>query len=113
VTNIPNRKLDILEISNPGTMSLNEIAVDLTCESADFEPASSLSATAEGDEDEPVPGQFRFPTEHYPFPSSSSFSHPRYHVHSGMLRMARAMGDVGKPVQLAVHEALYRNPDYG
>jgi hypothetical protein len=30
-----------------------------------------------------------------------------------MLRMARAMGDVGKPVQLAVHEALYRNPDYG
>jgi len=29
------------------------------------------------------------------------------------LRMARAMGDIGKPVQLAVHEALYRNPDYG
>jgi len=93
-------------------MSLNEIAVDLTCESAEFEPASSLNATIE-DDDVPIPGQFVFPSKHAPLPSSSAFSPPRYHVHSGMLRMARAMGDVGKPVQLAVHEALHRNPDYG
>jgi hypothetical protein len=30
-----------------------------------------------------------------------------------MLRMARAMGDKGKPVQLAVKEALLNNPGYG
>jgi sn1-specific diacylglycerol lipase len=92
-------------------MSLNEIAVDLTCESADFEPASS--STGDGDDDMHVPGQFSFPRKHTRLSSASTFSQPRYHVHSGMLRMARAMGDVGKPVQLAVHEALHRNPDYG
>jgi sn1-specific diacylglycerol lipase len=92
-------------------MSLNEIAVDLTCEPEDFEPATT--STSE-DEDTPVPGQFTFPSApiHSPRETSSTVS-PRYHVHSGMLRMARAMGDVGKPVQLAVHEALYNNPNYG
>lgn len=97
-------------------MSLNEIAVDLTCEPEEFEPASTSSATEE--EDQPLPGQFSFPTTNalprrFRGQSFSSTTQPRYHVHSGMLRMARAMGDVGKPVQLAVHEALHRNPDYG
>jgi sn1-specific diacylglycerol lipase len=87
-------------------MSLNEIAVDLTCESAEFEPASTE------EEEVHVPGRITFPSQHIS-PSSSSFSQLRYHVHSGMLRMARAMGDIGKPVQLAVLEALHRNPDYG
>jgi hypothetical protein len=91
-----------------GTMSLNEIAVDLTCEPEDFEPATT--STSE-DEETPVPGQFTFPSTPIHLPREASS--PRYHVHSGMLRMARAMGDVGKPVQLAVHEALYNNPDYG
>jgi len=35
-----------------------------------------------------------------------------YYVHSGMLRMAKAMGEIGKPVQLAVQEALYHNPGF-
>jgi hypothetical protein len=30
-----------------------------------------------------------------------------------MLKLARAMGDIGKPVHLAVLEALYNNPDFG
>ncbi|KAJ6612161.1 hypothetical protein B0H10DRAFT_1808160 [Mycena sp. CBHHK59/15] len=97
-----------------GTMSLNEIAVDLTCEDEDFEPATTT--VTESDE-HPLPGQFVFPSTssrpqaHVP-PGTSSASPSRHHAHSGMLRMARAMGGVGKPVQLAVHEALLHNPDY-
>ena len=100
-----------------GTMSLNEIAADLTCDPEDFEPATSQ------DDD-------LHPTHHLSarlvFPSgstsnksyrtrsrASSTTSPRYYVHGGMLRMARAMGDPGKPVQLAVREALYLNPGYG
>ncbi|CAK5276119.1 unnamed protein product [Mycena citricolor] len=81
-----------------GTMSLNEIAVDLTCEEEPF-----VVATTGVVEDDPVPGQFAFPRR------SDSTSH---HAHGGMLRMAQAMGGIGKPVQLAVHEALYHNPGY-
>ncbi|KAG5639349.1 hypothetical protein H0H81_004070 [Sphagnurus paluster] len=87
-----------------GTMSLNEIAADLTCDDEEFEPATTM------EEEQPVPGQFAFPSMSQS--CASSTAPPRYHVHSGMLRMARAMGDVGKPVQLAVQEALYTNPDY-
>ncbi|KAK2462270.1 hypothetical protein APHAL10511_005576 [Amanita phalloides] len=70
-----------------GTMSLNEIAVDLTCEPELFKPVISHV-------------------------SSDVTNAPTYHVHGGMLRMARAMGDVGKPVQLAVNEALHHNPEF-
>ncbi|KAG9219484.1 hypothetical protein CCMSSC00406_0005378 [Pleurotus cornucopiae] len=87
-----------------GTMSLNEIAVDLTCDPEEFEP--EITVRLEGDET-PVPGQYSIP-----FPSVAQ-NRPTYHVHGGMLRMARAMGDIGKPVQLAVQEALYKNPGYG
>ncbi|KAF9458009.1 hypothetical protein BDZ94DRAFT_1227039 [Collybia nuda] len=92
-----------------GTMSLNEIAADLTCEPEEFEPAMS-DYSEEGENS--VPGQFAFPSLAHPRSSASSTTHPRYHVHSGMLRMARVMGDVGKPVQLAVQVALYNNPGY-
>ncbi|KAF9268403.1 alpha/beta-hydrolase [Marasmius fiardii PR-910] len=92
-----------------GTMSLNEIAVDLTCESEEFEPAT----TDTSEELEFLPGQFVFPTKSRSRRSSNAtLPAGRYMVHSGMLRMARAMGEVGKPVHLAVHEALYRNPGY-
>ncbi|KAJ7087313.1 hypothetical protein B0H15DRAFT_843485 [Mycena belliarum] len=87
-----------------GTMSLNEIAVDLTCEEEDFEPA--ITTTSEADET-PIPGQFVFSVC-----DASAPQPPRHHAHGGMLRMARAMGGVGKPVQLAVHEALLHNPGY-
>ncbi|KAJ6463222.1 hypothetical protein C8R47DRAFT_1157490 [Mycena vitilis] len=99
-----------------GTMSLNEIAVDLTCEDEEFEPAT----TTELEEDEtPFPGQYAIPDlgsrlkVHFPSASTSSVPpSPPHHAHAGMLRMARAMGGIGKPVQLAVHEALHNNPGY-
>lgn len=104
-----------------GTMSLNEIAVDLTCEDEEFEPATTTMS--EEDEDR-VPGHFSSSPlnpsgklrVNFPSASSSAASgpqSPRYHAHAGMLRMARVMGGIGKPVQLAVHEALLHNPDYG
>lgn len=102
-------------------MSLNEMAADLTCEPEDFVPAVT---TAE--ELEPISGlPCTFPTSNeahglpnstmkYHFPTDNSPLQPQiYQVHSGMLRMARAMGENGKPVHLAVLDALYRNPDYG
>ncbi|KAJ7179596.1 hypothetical protein C8R46DRAFT_887270 [Mycena filopes] len=97
-----------------GTMSLNEIAVDLTCEDEEFEPATTTVAE---DGEEPLPGQFVFPSAssrpQVHFPSGSTTPpQTRHHAHGGMLRMARAMGGIGKPVQLAVHEALLHNPNY-
>lgn len=103
-----------------GTMSLNEIAVDLTCESEDFEPATaSIPETEEeeeGKEEEEImiPGKTNFPKfSTTSIPDTTSTTPPRYHVHSGMLRMARAMGALGKPVQLAVREAMECGPGYG
>lgn len=95
-----------------GTMSLNEIAADLTCDPDWFEPARTPPPS---DLDEPaaIPGFLRFPSK----PPSSEYPPrapgTRYHVHGGMLKLARAMGDIGKPVQVAVKEALYTNPDFG
>lgn len=57
-----------------------------------------------------VSGDYQFPATKLP---SEAMDAPTYHVHSGILRLARAMGDVGKPVQVAIHEALHRNPDFG
>jgi len=112
-----------------GTMSLNELAVYLTCESVEFEPASTnLQSTVEDDDvTEPQPSTLM--PNHFPFPTASSFrrfprqsmssississiSQPRYQAHSGMLKMARMMGEVGKPVHRAVQDALRNNPDY-
>ncbi|KAF8164901.1 hypothetical protein B0H34DRAFT_687065 [Crassisporium funariophilum] len=95
-----------------GTMSLNEIAVDLTCEPELFQPASTPSHSE--DDEDPIPGQFAFPSLSEKGASSSweEGAKQKYHVHGGMLRMAKLMGEVGKPVQLAVLEALYNNLDY-
>ncbi|KAJ2922517.1 hypothetical protein H1R20_g14578, partial [Candolleomyces eurysporus] len=87
-----------------GTMSLNEIAADLTCEPDWFEPAKTPAPT---EDDHRVPGQFRFPSK-----PAERAPGTRYHVHGGMLKLAKAMGDIGKPVQLAVMEALHCNPDF-
>jgi hypothetical protein len=100
-----------------GTMSLNELAVDLTCEPVDFEPAAMEDETSEqlptasswiSGIPFPSPSSFR----QFPRKSFSSTTPPRYHVHGGMLKMARIMGEVGKPVHLAVREALSYNPEY-
>ncbi|KAF8239461.1 alpha/beta-hydrolase [Tricholoma matsutake] len=114
-----------------GTMSVNEIAADLTCEPEEFEPATTICPSFDPSSDsEPHSSPSTIP-----FPSSSQYNHPStptspttspllphskgsstkrplYFVHGGMLRMARAMGDKGKPVQLAVKEALLHNPGY-
>ncbi|KAI0706920.1 alpha/beta-hydrolase [Cerioporus squamosus] len=141
-----------------GTMSLNELAVDLTCDPAPFtlptidhtrhsSSASHSSAPREkeqqharepshdeiDEEVENIPGSFPFPMDlSVPFPrsrkdteksrSSASFTRSRlvsesgeegaYIVHGGMLKMTRAMGGPGKPVQIAVRDALKRNKGY-
>jgi hypothetical protein len=90
-----------------GTMSLNEIAVDLTCDAETFQPASTPPSRDQ--DDNPLPGQFAFPSISE---KEVSAEETKYHVHGGMLKMAKLMGDVGKPVQLAVLDALHHNPDY-
>ena len=98
--------------SSVGTMSLNEIAVDLTCDAETFQPASTPPRTEQ--DDRPVPGQFTFPSiSEKEVVVDETTDNPTYHVHGGMLKMAKLMGDVGKPVHLAVLEALHHNPDYG
>jgi hypothetical protein len=108
-----------------GTMSLNELAVDLTCEPVEFEPASTNLQSAMEDDASDQRASMRMPS-HFPFPAASSFrrfprqsissmsslSQPRYQVHSGMLKMARMMGEVGKPVHRTVQDALRNNPEY-
>lgn len=105
-------------------MSLNELAVDLTCVPVEFIPAFSPP----GDEnihcydtlrsdDAKVSSTSVEKQQRRRAPSLRSLSSiekpPRYHVHGGMLRMARVMGEIGKPVHRAVANALNRNPDYG
>ena len=95
-----------------GTMSLNEIAVDLTCDAETFQPASTPPSTEQSDH--LLSGQFAFPSiSEKVVKREETTGEPEYHVHGGMLKMAKLMGDVGKPVQLAVLDALHNNPDYG
>ena len=143
-----------------GTMSLNELAVDLTCDPTPFtlpktdhspptrpsrEGPSTTGSTQPGsqpiepvydeqdEELENIPGSFPFPIDvSVPFPrsrkttekshASSPFPRMRvlsesvedgaYFVHGGMLRMTRVMGAHGKPVHVAVRDALRRNKGY-
>lgn len=96
-----------------GTMSLNELAVDLTCDPEPFEPASSRHMDG-SDDHQDIPGSLNFPDSSFSSTSSAFTTAPaRYQVHGGMLRMARSMGEVGKPVHLALREALLRNSGYG
>jgi len=90
-------------------MSLNEIAVDLTCRPEPFQPAQTDSFESV-DEEAADSYVWRQSTSRR---KSKMKKQPTYFVHSGMLRMAKAMGDIGKPVQLAVQEALYNNPGFG
>lgn len=105
-----------------GTMSLNELAVDLTCVPVEFIPEWTVSGEdkyhpdTHNSNDDKVPsvnpGRPQLPRR----PSLRSYPsldrRPRYLVHGGMLRMARVMGEIGKPVHRAVANALSRNPDY-
>ena len=120
-----------------GTMSLNDLAVDLTCESkeihldhgkqADAPPLSpsigedlyrdNRSFIDIGDILESIPGSYpgfldndTAPTS----PSTSQFSigGDSYQVHGGIHKMAMEMGSIGRPVWLVVKDALRRNPSY-
>lgn len=108
-----------------GTFSVNELAVDLTCEPVPFTPACP-----DGDpDDDPdlgkeerrssmdMPGSLPFPTKEPPEVKIESEDEyvegETYDVHGGILRMARVMGARGKPVHQAIREALYKNKGYG
>lgn len=122
-----------------GTMSLNELAVDLTCDPVDFHVKRSRQSTNAVDADEQaeldafdeqlesIPGAFPLDlsTPLSPVPSSerahsrrptgsSTFSENGdiHQVHGGMLKMARVMGGKGKPVYVAVRSALRENEGY-
>ncbi|KAG8967605.1 hypothetical protein FRC03_009730 [Tulasnella sp. 419] len=83
-----------------GTMSLNEIAVDLACKATAFEVHQPSSA------------------EHSSHSSSTSGDPPysdlasQHSVHEGMLALAKTMGTRGKPVHDAVANALEQNEGY-
>ena len=116
-----------------GTMTLNEVAVDLTCEPEEFEPAcwndyntdaemardsGTHGASLQGSQQQPtllVPSSQRT-IRSSSFRSVTSFDeeekHP-YLVHGGILKMSLAMGGRGGPVFTAVNEALSRNQGYG
>jgi sn1-specific diacylglycerol lipase len=116
-----------------GTMTLNEVAVDLTCEPEEFEPACWNDDDEErvhlqgggGDPDRDKESQKQqtllVPSSQRTIRSSSFMSvtsfgeeekHP-YLVHGGILKMSLAMGGRGGPVFTAVKEALSRNQGYG
>lgn len=116
-----------------GTMSLNELAVDLTCDTAPFElpcdmyrsrsrsrsrPPPPGSGSDVEDQMEGMPGFFPIdistpstPT-HARKSSGEDVDGEEHLVHGGMLKMARAMGGRGKPVHVAVRDALRRNSGY-
>jgi sn1-specific diacylglycerol lipase len=89
-----------------GTFSINELAVDLTCDPVHFSPATSEQ---EWHPNEDVPGHLFADEEPHP-PKSPTDD---YQVHSGMLKLARVMGERGKPLHSAIRNALKRNPGYG
>jgi sn1-specific diacylglycerol lipase len=137
-----------------GTMTLNEVAVDLTCEPEEFEPAcgdgddddelhvsegegnhgrdDDLASDANADmkmaEDSGMNGSSppgnqqqqtffassRRKTRSDSFSSVKSFEEKRHYlVHGGILKMSLTMGGRGRPVFIAVEEALSRNQGYG
>ncbi|KAF9446738.1 alpha/beta-hydrolase, partial [Macrolepiota fuliginosa MF-IS2] len=111
-----NRKQVVLVIR--GTVSLNEIAVDLTCSPKPFHPAQPQDDIDEDDEEEEEE-EYKAKEKRSPLkffsrkkPKDQQKKSSPYFVHSGMLRMAKAMGNVGKPVHVAVQDALYQNPGF-
>lgn len=89
-------------------MSLNELAVDLTCDPAEFEPAVTPPRPKMSNV---MPGTL-FPEE----PTAEKkprTPRPRFQVHGGMLRMSKVMGAHGRPVHVAVKDALRKNKGYG
>ena len=114
-------------------MSLNELAVDLTCDPADFKVISpSLTKKDLNEQDtldsfdeelDSIPGSFPIDLSTPPSSPTNIRSGEAadasvgdedgtYLVHGGMLKMAKAMGCRGKPVHGAVRHALMQNEGY-
>lgn len=120
-----------------GTVSLDDLAVDLTCEPKEIElhrnaqtdPPLSPSVGEDPHRDEhssigikdilesipgSYPGFLDNDTTSELSPSTSQFpiDGVSYQVHGGIHKMAMEMGSVGRPVWLVVKDALKRNPSY-
>lgn len=90
-------------------MSLNELAVDLTCDPEEFTPA----CTGRRKKNDAMPGSLPFQAPEDPEYSEGEEHSETFAVHGGMLKMARIMGAEGKPVHSAVRDALRKNKRYG
>ncbi|KAF9782122.1 alpha/beta-hydrolase [Thelephora terrestris] len=117
-----------------GTVSLSDLAVDLTCEPEEMgldhgaQAGSPPLSPFPGDEDdsfidikdilESIPGSYPGFLDNNavcglpPSASHLSISGDSYQVHGGIQKMAMEMGSVGRPVWLVVNDALKRNPSY-
>jgi sn1-specific diacylglycerol lipase len=119
-------------------MSLNDLAVDLTCEPQEIDldfgmqvdplPSSPLlgdNSYRDGrlpiginDILESMPGSYPgfLDNNHVsglpPSISHLSISGDSYQVHGGIHKMAKEMGSIGRPVWLVVSDALKRHPSY-
>ncbi|CAE6380451.1 unnamed protein product [Rhizoctonia solani] len=80
-----------------GTYSLNELAIDLTCEPVAFTPAREA----------PI-----FKSKDHLDKQDVDKETPKYIVHGGMLKTAELMGLPGKPVHMAIAKALAKNRGY-
>lgn len=118
-------------------MSLNDLAVDLTCEpqeigldhcmQADTQSLSPLEDCSQRDGSpsidtesilESIPGSYPgfldnnaasgLSPSTFPLPTNGD----SYQVHGGIYKMAMEMGGIGRPVWLVVKDALKRNPSY-
>lgn len=117
-------------------MSLNDLAVDLTCEPKEIK----LNCSAQADPPPPfiaedscrddrsfvgvedildsIPGSYpgfldnNTASEFPPYQSQFSIDGDNYQVHGGIHKMAMEMGSIGRPVWLVVNNALKRNPSY-
>ncbi|KAG8901237.1 hypothetical protein FRB99_005463 [Tulasnella sp. 403] len=87
-----------------GTMTLNEVAIDLACDVTPFSPAKMSSPPPADTTSE---SSSRTGT-----PPPADASQSEYQVHQGMYALAKFMGAPGKPVQKAVAHALEQNEGY-
>ncbi|CAE7139211.1 unnamed protein product [Rhizoctonia solani] len=79
-----------------GTYSLNELAIDLTCEAVPFTPAREASIRSGNDSEK----------------QKDETEDETHIVHGGMLKTAQLMGLPGKPVHTAIAKALRKYPGY-
>ena len=129
VTDHGNKKI-ILVLR--GSLTLGDIAIDLTCESANFtvdDSGPSVGVDAQDaypDEEGPEPAQDFSPEaikerearamaeaqEKRTEPQARPHERGQYIVHEGMYETAKEIGEIGRPVHRAVRKALLQNAGY-